>query len=81
MEEKASKLTKYYDRVMEVDIFVDEQGPKNKVELVISVAGHEDMVAQEVGDDLFACFDVCMDRAEKQLTKVKEKVRDRKHPA
>lgn len=80
MEEKANKLPKYYDRIMEVVVFLDEQGPKEKVELVISIAGHEDMVAQEVGDDLFACFDICMDRAEKQLTKLKEKIRDRKHP-
>ena len=81
MEEKAAKLPKYYDRVMEVDVIIDEEGPKKRVELVISVAGHEDFIAQEVGNDLFACFDICMDHAEKQLTKFKEKVRDRKHPA
>lgn len=81
MEEKAAKLPKYYDRVMEVNIIIDEQGPKKRVEMLISVAGHEDFVAHEVGDDLFAGFDVCMDRAEKQLTKFKEKVRDHKHPA
>ena len=80
MEEKSTKLPKFYDQVMAVDVIVEEQGPKKKVELVITVSGHEDIIAQELGDDLFACFDVCMDRAEKQLTKYKEKARDRKHP-
>jgi putative sigma-54 modulation protein len=81
MEEKSAKLPKYYDQVMAADIIIDEQGPKKKVEMVINVSGHEDLIAQETGDDLFACFDICMDRAEKQLTKYKEKARDRKHTA
>jgi len=46
--------------------------------MVISAAGHNDFVVQEIGNDLFACFDICMDKAEKQLTKVKEKIRDNK---
>ncbi len=78
MEEKADKLSRYYDRIMAIDIVVDEEGPKNRVEMVISAAGHNDFVVQEIGNDLFACFDICMDKAEKQLTKVKEKIRDNK---
>jgi putative sigma-54 modulation protein len=79
MQEKAEKLPHYYDRVMAVEVIVDgEQGAK-RVELVVSVAGHEDFVAEEKGTDIFACFDVCLDRVEKQLTRHKDRVRDRKH--
>ncbi len=81
MEEKANKLPHYYDRVMAVDVIVDGEPVNTRVELVVSVAGHEDFVAEERGTDVFACFDICMDRVEKQLTRFKDRVRDRKHHA
>jgi len=79
MEEKGAKLPHYYDRVMAVQVLVNGEPAQKKVELVVSVAGHEDFVAEEGGSDLFACFDVCLDRVEKQLSRHKERVRDRKH--
>lgn len=79
MQEKAEKLPHYYDRVMAVQIIVDGEQAARRVELVVSVAGHEDFVAEEKGNDIFACFDVCLDRLEKQLTRHKDRVRDRKH--
>ncbi len=79
MEEKANKLPHYYDRVMAVEVIVDGEHAQKRVELVTSVAGHEDFVAEEKGNDIFACFDICIDRLEKQLTRHKDRVRDRKH--
>jgi len=79
MEDKANKLPHYYDRVMAVEIIVDTDQVGSRVELIVSVAGHEDFVAEEKGADMFACFDICLGRAEKQLTRFKDKVRDQKH--
>jgi putative sigma-54 modulation protein len=79
IEGKAAKLPHYYDRVMSVQVILEDTGPLKKVELIVGVAGHEDFVAQEKGAELFACFDVCMDRMENQLRRFKEKIRDNKH--
>ena len=80
IEEKCDKLPHYYDRVMAVEVIVEvEQPTVKRVEMVISVAGHEDFVAKEKGTDFFACFDICLDHIEKQLTKHKARVRDHKH--
>ena len=81
MQEKAEKLPHYYDRVMAVEILVDAVGGSNRVELVVTVAGHDKFVASEKGNDLFACFDICVDRAEKQLARFKARVRDHKRHA
>ncbi len=77
--EKAEKLPKYYDRVMEVEVIVDGEPPERRIELIVSVAGHPSFVAEDRGEDLFACFDICFDKVERQLRRFKEKVRNRKH--
>jgi ribosome hibernation promoting factor len=79
IDEKARKLPHFYDQVMSVQAVVETLGPKYQVELLVSVAGHGDFVSKEKGDDIFACFDICRDHAEKQLRRFKEKVRDNKH--
>jgi putative sigma-54 modulation protein len=79
MEEKANKLPHYYDRVMAAEVIVDGEHAQKRVEMVVTVAGHDKFVAEEKGNDFFACFDVCMDRVEKQLTRYKDKVRDHQH--
>jgi putative sigma-54 modulation protein len=81
IQEKSEKLPHYYDRVMAVNVVVDGEHSSHRVEMVVSVAGHDDFVAEEHGSDIYACFDKCLDRMEKQLTKHKDRVRDRKHHA
>jgi putative sigma-54 modulation protein len=81
IEEKSEKLPHYYDRVMSVEVIVDAEHATKSVELVVSVAGHEDFVAKETGTDIYTCFDLCIDHLEKQLTRHKDRVRDRKHHA
>ncbi|MFA5863886.1 MAG: ribosome-associated translation inhibitor RaiA [Phycisphaerae bacterium] len=79
IEEKAQKLPHYYDRVMAVEVLVEGEHSAKRVELVVTVAGHENFVAQEKGDDIFACFDICIGHIEKQLTRFKDRIRDKKH--
>ena len=79
MESKVEKLPRFYDRVMGIEIIVDGDMPARRIEMVVSAAGHTDFVAEERSEDLFACFDICLDRIEKQLRRFKERLRDRKH--
>jgi putative sigma-54 modulation protein len=80
IERKLEKLPRFYDRVMQIEVVIDGQSPGNTVEIVVSVAKHREFVVQETGEDVLACFDVCVDKMERQLRRHKEKVRNRKHP-
>ncbi len=79
-ERKASKLLKYYDKIQEIEVVLDCDSAKPRVEIIVN-AEHKNMfVARETGDDFFACIDLAVDKLSRQLTKHKDKHRNRKHP-
>ncbi len=79
-EEKAAKLPRFYDRVQSVEVVVSRDGDLNSVEMIVTAAGSQTtFVAKEVGPDVAACIDLLIDKLERQLTKHKEKYRNRKH--
>ncbi len=80
-ETKASKLTKYYDRIQEIEVIFDSStGLKDTaaVEMIVT-AEHNKFVARHEGD-AYACLDSCVHKLERQLTEHKKKLRNRKHP-
>ncbi len=79
-QRKASKLLKYYDRIQEIEVILDQDSAARRVEIIVN-AEHKNMfVASENGPDLFACMDLAVDKIGRQLTRHKEKHRNRKHP-
>ncbi len=79
-ERKASKLPEYYDKIQEIEVVLDHQSAQHRVEIIVN-AEHKNMfVASEAGDDFFACTDLAVDKLGRQLTKHKDKHRNRKHP-
>lgn len=80
IEEKASKLPRYFNSVMQVEAVVEggESVTKN-VELIVSVEHRDDVVARESGPDVYTCIDLAMHKMERQLHKIKGKQRDNKH--
>lgn len=81
VEKKLDKLPRFYDRVMMIEVIVEHDQNQNSVEIVVSVAKHREFVAQESSDDLYASFDICLDKIERQLRRHKDRIRNRKHPA
>jgi len=79
--EKAAKLTRYYDRIQSVETIVDLESDLVSVEMIVTAAGAGKFVAKEVGTDTRACVDLLMDKMGRQLTRHKEKHRNRKHLA
>lgn len=82
--EKANKLTKYYDRIQEIEVILDtgkELGKNHsKVEMIVN-AEHKNMfVAHHDDGDAYAGIDACVDKLERQLSEHKKKIRNRKHP-
>ena len=80
-EEKVSKLPRYYNRVQAVEIVVDRESDLISVEMIVRAAGTAPFIAKEVGADVRACIDLLIDKMGRQLSKHKEKHRNRKHIA
>lgn len=75
-EERASKLPHYMDRVQQVDVILDREGSDYSCEFQVDVAGHSDFIASARHEEIKACIDQAHDRAVRQLSDWKEKLRD-----
>ena len=80
-EEKASKLPRYYDRVQGVEIIFDREADLTAVEMIVSAAGAHTFVAKELGPNALSCIDLLVDKLGRQLTRHKERYRNRRHIA
>ena len=79
-EQKANKLTKYYDLIQEIEVIFDATKDGTKVEMIIN-AEHKNMfIATHDEGDAYVCVDACVEKLERQLTEHKKKHRNRKHP-
>jgi putative sigma-54 modulation protein len=79
-EQKANKLTKYYDRIQEIEVVLDAAKDRTQVEMIVN-AEHKNMfIARHDEGDAYACIDQCVDKLERQLSDHKKKIRNRKHP-
>ncbi|MCH2133073.1 MAG: ribosome-associated translation inhibitor RaiA [Phycisphaerales bacterium] len=76
---KAERLNKYFDRIESINLIFDHTKSEHEVEAIICVEHSEDIVAHASGDDLRATIDQCIDRAVRQVTDHKSKIRDDKH--
>ena len=78
-ETKTAKLHRYYDRIQEISVVIDKQDAAFTAEVLLDIEHHEPIVARQKGDDIYACIDQTIDKLERQLTDLKEKLRNRKH--
>lgn len=79
-EQKTTKLTKYYDRIQEIEVVFDAGKSQTNVEIIVN-AEHKNMfIAHHDEGDAYACIDGCVAKLERQLSEHKKKFRNRKHP-
>lgn len=78
-EQKANKLNKYFDRIQEIEVVIDNAKDAAKVEMIVN-AEHSRFIAHHSDGDAYACVDACVDKLERQLSDHKKKMRNRKHP-
>jgi putative sigma-54 modulation protein len=78
---KMEKLVKFFDRVQQIDVVIDKAKNGYTTEIITDVERHEPFVATASHDDLYACIDLGLDRAVRQLKDHKSKLRDNKHHA
>lgn len=78
VETKAGRLTKYYDRIHEIEVILDHESEQFSVEMIVRADRKHTFVARGTGLDTFALVDEIVVKLERQLTKHKEKNRNRK---
>lgn len=79
-EQKIAKLTRYYDRIQEIEVVFNADHDAMQVEVIVNAEHRNMFIARMSGPDAYACIDGCIDKLERQLTDHKEKIRNRKHP-
>ena len=71
-EKKTAKLRKYHDHISEMEVILEGDGQRHKVEILVKADRHQPFIVNESGHDLYACLDNAVDKLERQLTKHKE---------
>jgi putative sigma-54 modulation protein len=82
--QKSSKLTRYYDRIQEIEIVVDVVDRSKhtlEVEMIVNGENKNLFIAKHQGDDANGCIDHCVKTLERQLSDHHKLVKNRKHPA
>lgn len=77
--EKSENLNRFYDRLQSVEVIFDQEAGKVRCEMIASADHHTTFIAKESHADAIAAFDSAIKDVERQLTRHKEKHRNRKH--
>jgi putative sigma-54 modulation protein len=78
-EEKLGKLPHFYDRIENVEVILDRLAAQYRVEVVVRADHKHTFVGQTDADEFNEAVDLVFDKMERQMTKHKERVRNRKH--
>ncbi len=79
-EDKAGRLPRFYDRIQSIEVILDGHAGVHDAEIIVHSEGSPPFVATEQHADLYAAIDLLIDKIERQLTRHKGKMRNRKHP-
>ena len=76
---KSEKLTRFYNRIGQIDVKIEKTTHGYTSEIIIDVEHHDSIIANNEDKDMHASIDGCIDRAVRQLTDLKSRLRDDKH--
>jgi putative sigma-54 modulation protein len=80
VEDKTHRLERYFDGTNRIEVVMSREGDQSVVELLISATGRQ-IVSESQAPELYAAFDAVLDKAEKQLIRHKEKLRQHRPKA
>ncbi|MBL8878317.1 MAG: ribosome-associated translation inhibitor RaiA [Phycisphaerales bacterium] len=79
-EEKAGRLTRFFDRIQSIEVVLDGHDGKHEAKMIVHAEGADPFVAHENHSDPYAAVDILLDEIESQVRRHKERLRNRKHP-
>lgn len=80
VNEKFERLARHFDKITNVQVIMQVEKLKQKIEATLHVAGGE-VVANAEHEDMYAAIDLLADKLDRQLIKHKEKQIDREQGA
>ena len=79
--EKANKLTRYYDRIQEIEVVIGVEKDRHTVEMLVNGEHKNMFVAKEdEAPNPQAGIDGCVEKLKHQLSDLHKRVKNRKHP-
>ena len=78
--DKASKLLRFYDRIQQIEVLFSNEAQHSTVEMIVTADHKLTFIGSEAHEDAFAAVDLVSDKLKGQITRHKEKFRNRKHP-
>ena len=78
--QKLERITRHFDRVIDVKVLLSVDKLVQKAEINIHVRG-KDIFAEATHEDLYAAIDALADKLDRQVLKYKEKQNDHGHAA
>ena len=76
VEKKTSRFAKLSGKILEVQVTYEQEKLDTVVEMLTTLHGHT-IKANERGNDPYAATDLALDKFERQIVKVRNRVRDR----
>ena len=78
IDEKVGRLSRFYDRIHEIEVILDHESEQFKVEVIVRADRKHTFVSSLTGPDTFTLIDVVTDKLESQLRTYKEKNKNHK---
>lgn len=76
---KVAKLERFFDRIMKIQVILDVEGERQTAEMIVSAARGSTLIAEVATTDMYAAIDLAIDKIERQLTRHKEKLYDKRN--
>lgn len=78
-QKKAGKLERFFDRINKIQITLDVEGERQTAEMIVSATRGSTLIAEVASSDMYAAIDLAVDKLERQLTRHKEKLHDKRN--
>lgn len=80
IEKEAAKLERFFDRIIDCQVFIGAERQMKEVEVILNVRAHT-LKATSGGTSVYQAVDESMGRVEVQLKKLRGKLRGRRREA
>lgn len=73
---KSEKLLTFFERVTAIQVTVDFENNRAKVEILVDAEHKHNFVSHDTADDVISAYDGAFHKMEQQIKKYKEKIQD-----